>query len=220
MSQSDRSRRGSHARIAASPAPHPGAGVILMLIDVINEFTFAEARAVLRQAIPMAAHIRRLKAAAQRASVPTIYVNDNFGNWKSDFRRLVARAVRPRGRGRAVTRLLRPEPRDYFVLKPRHSGFFSTPLTPLLEHLQAHTLILTGLLADVCVLFTAQDAYMRGYRLIVPGDCIAARSARDRARSLAHMRRALDADTRPSTRIDVARLAGLGEAEFRGPDAD
>ena len=69
---------------------------------------------------------------------------------------------------------MRPDRRDYFILKPKHSAFFSTPLELLLEHLGARTLILTGLLADSCILFTAQDAHLRGYRVVVPSDCVAA----------------------------------------------
>jgi nicotinamidase-related amidase len=117
-----------------------------------------------------------------------------------------------------VTRLLRPDSLDYFVLKPKHSGFFSTTLDLLLEHLRARSLILCGLLTDVCVLFTAQDAYMRGYKLVVPADCVAARTPAESARALAHMRRVLDADTRPSTSLELAairRAAGRAECGER-----
>ena len=107
---------------------------------------------------------------------------------------------------RAVTRLLRPDRRDYFVLKPKHSGFYSTTLELLLEHFRARTLILTGLLADSCILFTAQDAHMRGYDVVVPPDCVAARAAADSHRALEQMRRALKADTRASTALDLKRL--------------
>ncbi|HEY7251116.1 MAG TPA: isochorismatase family cysteine hydrolase, partial [Methylomirabilota bacterium] len=106
------------------------------------------------------------------------------------------------------TRLLRPDRRDYFVLKPKHSAFHSTTLDLLLEHLGTRTLILTGLLADSCILLTAQEAHMRGYRVVVPEDCVAARQPDDRRRALALMRRALDADTRPVEAMDVKALRG------------
>src|SRR5262245_26200086 len=183
--------------------------VALLIIDAINDFTFVEGRDVLVHALPMASRVRRLKTAARRLAIPTVYVNDNFGRWRSDFRTVVSHCARRGSPGRQVTRLLRPDARDYFVLKPKHSGFFSTTLDLLLEHLEARALIVCGLLADVCVLFTAQDAYMRGYRLLVPADCVVARRPADRARALAHMRRALGADTRPSTRLalDAVRRA-------------
>jgi len=154
----------------------------------------------------MADRIRRFKYRARRSGVPTVYVNDNFGRWRSDFRNLVAHCLRRRARGRAVTALLRPDHQDYFVLKPKHSAFYATTLELLLEQLGARTLILTGLLADSCILATAHDAAMRGYRLIVPEDCVAARLAEDRRRALGHMRRALHADTECSTALDFRVL--------------
>ena len=74
----------------------------------------------------------RLKRRAQKAGVPVIYVNDNFGRWKSDFRRTVDHCAR-HGRGCDVVKLLRPEKSDYFVLKPKQSGFFSTTLETVLR---------------------------------------------------------------------------------------
>jgi nicotinamidase-related amidase len=178
--------------------------VVLLVIDAINDFMFEEGGQVLASALPMARRIRRLKRLARRVGIPTVYVNDNFGKWRSDFRSLIAHCLR--ARSGAVTRLLRPDRRDYFVLKPKHSGFYSTTLELLLEHFRARTLILTGLLADSCILFTAQDAHMRGYDVIVPPDCVAARAAADSHRALEQMRRALKADTRASTALDLKRL--------------
>ncbi|HKA62185.1 MAG TPA: isochorismatase family cysteine hydrolase [Methylomirabilota bacterium] len=180
--------------------------VVLLVIDAINDFDFEEGKEVLADAYPVAQRIRRLKQAARRAGVATVYVNDNFGRWRSDFRTLVAHCLRATARGRAVTRLLRPDQRDYFVLKPSHSAFYSTTLELLLQHLDARTLILTGLLADSCILLTAQEAHMRGYHVVVPADCVAARLPEDRRRALAQMRRALRADTRPSAALDVKAL--------------
>jgi len=183
------------------------APVVLLIIDAINDLAFEEGREVLGKAIRMAHKIRLLKARARRVGIPAIYLNDNFGRWRSDFRTVVAHCGRSTSRGREVTRLLRPDSLDYFVLKPKHSGFFSTTLELLLEHLQARTLILCGLLTDVCVLFTAQDAYMRGYRILVPADCVVARTAAEGTRALALMHRVLDADTRPSTDLQLSAPA-------------
>jgi len=109
--------------------------------------------------------------------VPAVYVNDNFGRWRSDFHQILAHC--PRSPGRDIARLLKPGKDDYFVLKPKHSGFQFTTLDVLLEHLGAETLILTGVAGNFCVLFTAHDAYMRDFRLVVPRDCIARARARD-----------------------------------------
>ena len=116
----------------------------LLLIDVINDFDFPEADQLLKYAQPMARNLLRLKRRAQKAGVPVVYVNDNFGRWKSDFRRTVEHCAR-HGRGREVVESLWPEENDYFVLKPKHSGFFSTTLETLLRYLETQTLILTGI---------------------------------------------------------------------------
>jgi nicotinamidase-related amidase len=178
--------------------------VVLLIIDTINDFTFDQARGVLTSALPMARRIRRFKARARSAGIPTVYVNDNFGRWRSDFRALIRHCSQ--SPGRTVTRLLQPDRRDYFVLKPKHSAFYSTTLELLLDHLGTRTLILTGLLADSCILLTAFDAHMRGYDVVVLADCVAARTAGDRRRALAQIRRALHAEVRPSTSLDLRRL--------------
>jgi nicotinamidase-related amidase len=194
-------------------APHQRSRMALLVIDVVNDFTFEEGAKTLAAALPMAHDIRDLKRRAHRARVPVIYVNDNFGRWRSDFRALVARCLRPTARGRAVVRLLRPSSHDYFVLKPKHSAFFSTPLELLLEHLGARDLILTGLLADSCILFTAQDAHLRGYTIIVPPDCVAARHQSDHHRALAQLRRGVNADIRPAADIVFRRTRSRNAQE-------
>jgi nicotinamidase-related amidase len=137
----------------------------------------------------------------RQAGVPAIYVNDNFGRWQSDFRKTLAYCNDTRGR--PIAEILHPQEDDYFVLKPMHSGFYSTTLDTLLAHLGARTLILTGMAADVCVLFTANDAYMRGFRLLVPPDAVASWDPRECEAAVRKMQELLKADTTPSHRIDL-----------------
>jgi nicotinamidase-related amidase len=179
--------------------------VALLLIDVINDFDFPGANQLLRYARPMARNLLRLKRRAYKAGVPVIYVNDNFGRWKSDFRRTLDHCARC-GRGRDVVRLLRPEEKDYFVLKPKHSGFFSSALETLLRYLQTHTLILTGVAGNFCVLFTANDAYMRDFNLFVPSDCTVSNTKRENDSAL-RLKKFLKADTRRASRIMLRRPA-------------
>src|SRR5213080_4687729 len=148
----------------------------------------------------MARSLLRLKRRAKKAGVPVVYVNDNFGRWKSDFRRTVEHCAR-HGRGREVVESLRPEDNDYFVLKPKHSGFFSTTLETLLRYLETQTLILTGIAGNFCVLFTANDAYMRDFNLFVPRDCTVSNTKKENESALKLMKRFLKADTRSSSKI-------------------
>jgi nicotinamidase-related amidase len=180
--------------------------VALLLIDVINDFDFPEAPLLLEHALPMARRIAALKQRATAAGIPTIYVNDNFGRWRSDFRAQVMHCLETRSRGREIAELLRPGDDDYFVLKPKHSGFFSTTLDILLRYLQARTVIQTGLAGNNCVLFTAHDAYLRDLGLVVPEDCVASNTAQDNRAALQQIRTVLKGDTRPSTELDLATL--------------
>ena len=179
--------------------------VALLLIDVINDLDFPEANRLLRYARPMAKKLLRLKKRAKKAGVPVIYVNDNFGRWRSDFRRQVVHCLRESSRGHEIIALLRPDEDDYFVLKPKHSGFFSTTLETLLRYLGSKKLILTGIAGNFCVLFTANDAYMRDYDLIIPSDCTVSNTAVENRQALALMRKFLKADTRSSTKLRLVR---------------
>jgi len=182
----------------------------LLLIDVINDFDFPEADQLLKYARPMARNLLRLKRRAQKAGVPVVYVNDNFGRWQSDFRRTVEHCTQ-HGRGREVVELLRPEDNDYFVLKPKHSGFFSTTLETLLRYLKTQTLIVTGIAGNFCVLFTANDAYMRDFNLFVPSDCTVSNTKKGNASALALMRKFLKADTRSSSQIALRAAQRKGQ---------
>jgi nicotinamidase-related amidase len=99
-----------------------------------------------------------------------------------------------------------PDEDDYFVLKPKHSGFFSTTLDTLLDYLGVKTLILTGLTGDNCVLFTAHDAYLRDFHLIVPSDCVASIDPAENSHALRQMQRLLKADIRASTTLNLVAL--------------
>jgi nicotinamidase-related amidase len=173
----------------------------LLIVDVINDLDFPEANQLLRYARAMVGKLAKLKQRIKRAGVPVIYVNDNFGRWRSDLHSLVEHCRQ--GKARAIVDLLRPEQGDYFVLKPKHSGFFSSTLETLLRYLGAKRLIITGIAGNYCVLFTANDAYMRDYELIVPSDCTVSNTARENRQSIDLMRKYLKADTRPSARIKL-----------------
>jgi nicotinamidase-related amidase len=180
--------------------------VALLLIDVINGLDFPGNEEIVARAEPMARRIAALKRRAQAAGVATIYVNDNFGRWRSDRNALLDEYRKSDYPGHRMVEHLEPEPDDYFVLKPKHSAFFSTTLDTLLTYLGARTLILAGVAGNICVFFSANDAFMRDYRLIVPEDCIASNTTAENDYALAQMRQILRADTTPSTRLDLEHL--------------
>jgi nicotinamidase-related amidase len=188
--------------MSRSPArPHvlPVAGTALVLIDVINDLAFEGSGALVAQAEPMSQRLAVLKRRAVAAGVPCIYVNDNFGRWRSDFRQTVAHCTARSSPGHRVSRRLRPTKDDYFVLKPKHSGFFDTTLDTLLEKLEIRRVVLTGIAGNICVLFTASDAYMRDLGIFVPSDCIVSNTAEENEHALQQMGSVLKGTLTPST---------------------
>ena len=186
---------------------HP---VALLLVDVINDFDFPEASGLLALAGGAVERIETLLARGHAQQVPIIYVNDNFGDWRSDFRSTVARCCDPSRQGAALVRRLAPRLDDYFVLKPQHSGFYHTPLELLLEKLETEVVILCGFSTNSCITSTAMDAHMRGFGVIVPRDTTAANSARIRSDALRALQLTVHANTAESATIDFASLGRHG----------
>jgi nicotinamidase-related amidase len=173
----------------------------LLLIDVINDLSFPGSDGLIEQAEAMAPGLAAFKRRAARAGVPVIYVNDNFGKWRSDFRQTVTHCTASTSPGHRVATRLRPTPRDYFVLKPKHSGFFGTTLDTLLDELKVRRVIMTGMAGNICVLFTANDAYMRGLRIYAPADCIVSLTPEENALALRQIEHVLKGTTAPSTAL-------------------
>ena len=196
--------RASHDLHGSAPDKSNAA---LLLIDVINDFDFPEGKQLLRLAMPAGENIARLKQRAKEAGIPAIYVNDNFGRWRSDFKKIVDHC-REEGKGQEFVEMLLPDEDDYFVLKPKHSGFYSTTLSLLLTHLTAKNLILTGIAGNNCVLVTANDAYMRDFKLFVPADCVVSNTDEENQHALKQMETVLKAGTTISSELDLQKISG------------
>jgi nicotinamidase-related amidase len=186
--------------------------VALLLIDVINDMEFEGAEALVEQAVPMAHRIAQLKRRAKTAGIPAVYVNDNFGRWQSDFRRVVEHCLHDGVRGEEVARILQPEDDDYFVLKPKHSAFYATTLDTLLTYLGARTVILTGVAGNICILFSANDAYMRDLNVFVPADCVVSNTVEENQHALDQMQKVLKANITESAALDLDALLSWSSA--------
>lgn len=171
---------------------------VLLLVDWINPLNDPDAEALSAPARAAARSVATLRKRLARDGVQTIYANDNYGVWHSDFRQLLSYCRAGGGASRAIVRLLPPQRNDIAVVKPRHSAFYETPLQLLLQQLKARELIITGVATELCVLFTAMDAYVRGYRLRVPEDCVASARPERHAAALAYLSEVLGADIAPS----------------------
>jgi nicotinamidase-related amidase len=179
----------------------------LILVDVINHFEFPDGDRVLRQALPIAPRIARLKKRARSEGIPVIYVNDNFGQWRSQASELVAYCLRPEAIGIKFVEQIQPDNEDYFVLKPMHSAFYQTPLDVLLQYLGATSLILCGLATNSCIVCTAHDANMREFGLIVPSDCSASRTPTEHKQTIQHIRGMTKAKIASSATLRLGELS-------------
>jgi nicotinamidase-related amidase len=180
---------------------------VLLLVDFFNPRGF-EGGSLSRATVRAAQRTARLKARLRRIGVPAVYANDNFGRWESEFAALVETCRSAQGDVGEVAALLAPERGDRSVLKPRHSAFYETPLEYLLQTLGAKCVVLTGVSADSCIMFTAHDAYLRELKLWVPADCVAAPMPAYTRAALVHMKRVLRASIAPSTGAVPAFVRG------------
>ena len=171
---------------------------VLLLVDFINPFNFPGAERLAPAAVEAARATAGLKERLAAEGVTTIYANDNYGVWQSDFHTLVSACLGMNGPPGEIARLLYPQAGDLTILKPRHSAFFASPLELLLTEMESSELIICGLATDICVQLTAMDAFLREYRIWVPSDCNAAESTHAKHMALAYMASVLKCEIVPS----------------------
>jgi nicotinamidase-related amidase len=135
---------------------------------MINAYDFPDAEKVVpsaEEAVPVIAEIIR------DHDGPVIYVNDNFGHWRSHSDQLVEEALE--GRHPELVEPIKPADDALIVIKARHSIFYQSPLEYLLNQEDVGSLILTGQLTEQCILYSALDAYIRHFKVRVPPDAVA-----------------------------------------------
>ena len=195
------------------PTRLPRSPRVLLLVDFINPLDFPGADKLAPGAVSAARAAARLKHRLAAEGCATIYANDNYGGWQSDFHSLVGACLGMDGPPAEITRLLYPQANDLTVLKPRHSAFFASPLELLLSEMQARELVICGLATDICVQLTAMDAFLRGFETWVPSDCTAAESTAAKRSALAYMASILRCDTTAAAqRTRTAQARGKAHA--------
>jgi nicotinamidase-related amidase len=143
----------------------------LVVIDMLNPYDFEDAEHVAQSAESTIEPIRSLLERAVQNSVEVIYVNDNYSDWNSSEEKLIENAMRGK-RPDLVEPILPPEDAS-FVLKPRHTIFYQTPLDYLLYQREIGHLVLVGQVTEQCILYSALDAYVRHHQVTVPPDAVA-----------------------------------------------
>ncbi|MER6630537.1 isochorismatase family cysteine hydrolase [Streptomyces sp. NPDC000987] len=143
----------------------------LIVIDMINTYDHQDAELLLpsaEEAVPVVAGLLRR---ARDKDVPVIYVNDNFGEWRSHHGELLDKALA--GPHARLVEPLRPDDASLFVVKARHSAFFETPLSYLLRQQGIERLVLCGQVTEQCILYSCLDAHIRHFDATVPRDAVA-----------------------------------------------
>jgi nicotinamidase-related amidase len=143
----------------------------LLIVDMLNTYEHDDAdrlAASVKDAVPqMADLIER----ARSDDIPLVYVNDNYGDWNSSSEELAQRAMA--GRHPDLVEPLLPRAEDAFVIKARHSAFYSTPLEYLLQTMGVGRIVLAGQATEQCILYSALDGYVRHFQVVVPRDGVA-----------------------------------------------
>lgn len=187
--------------------PRSRSNEAVLIVDMISDFSFEGGEQMFDRALSAAENVAELKRRADDVGVPVVFVNDNYGKWNEDFGTYVKNTMEASNRGRQMVEALQPGNDDLYVVKPQRSGFYATPLGVLLLSMDVSKVIVTGVTTDICVLFTAHDAYMRGYHVEVPADCSATIEPKHHDQALRYLERVADAETRNGKDIEFA-IAG------------
>ncbi|MBM7440236.1 cysteine hydrolase family protein [Streptomyces sp. HB132] len=172
----------------------------LIVIDMLNTYGHPDAEHLIpsvREALP---HIVGLIGRARDRGVPVIYVNDNFGQWRSHHGEIIETTLA--GPHRRLVEPVLPDADSLFVIKARHSIFYETPLSYLLSQLDVNRVVLCGQVTEQCVLYSALDAHIRHLDVTVPDDAVA-HIHRDLAQaSLRLMERNMNASIRKAASVE------------------
>ena len=150
---------------------YPLEGTAVLFIDIINPFNFDGGHKLIKHTKDILPNLIHLKQFAKKNKLPIIYINDHYGLWQADFKKIIEHCKN--GNSKEIIDALKPDEQDYFLIKPMHSAFFQTPLQSLLTELKCIHLLIAGIAGDICILFTAKDAYMYQFKMHIPSNCMA-----------------------------------------------
>jgi nicotinamidase-related amidase len=172
-------------------------GHALLVVDMISDYEFEDGEKLYPNTLNILEPLAGLKASLRLRGVPTIYVNDELGEGSNHLFDNLETLRSRSDKARTILDRLAPDAIDHWIVKPQRSGFYATGLGNLLHSLSISSVIVAGVTTDICVLFTAHDAYMRGYSVWIPANCSAAAENSHHEEALRFLARVAEADTRP-----------------------
>jgi nicotinamidase-related amidase len=143
----------------------------LVVTDMLNRYEHEDAEPLMENVREILPVISGLLAEAGQREMLRVYVNDNHGDWSAARAELVEYALD--GADPTLIEPIIPEPDLPFVVKARHSTFYETQLDYLLRRHQIERLVLVGQVTEQCILYSALDAYVRHYEVVIPRDAVA-----------------------------------------------
>ncbi|WP_067730483.1 isochorismatase family cysteine hydrolase [Oceanobacillus damuensis] len=167
----------------------------VVFVDIINDFKFDGGEDLYQNTKKILPNLIKLRQYAKDNGLPIIYVNDHYQLWQADFSKIIEKCKNEKSRD--IIEPLTPDDRDYFLIKPQHSAFFQTPLQSLLTELERTHLIMAGIAGDICILFSAQDAYMNKFNVRIPENCMASELKENNDYALYLMHSVMNADITP-----------------------
>ena len=176
-----------------------GERTAVLVIDMLNAYEHDDAEPLaesVRTAVPQVAG---LIDRARAAEIPLVYVNDNYGDWNSSSEELAQRALE--GRHPELVEPVLPRSDDAFVIKARHSVFYSTPLEYLLQTMDVGRIVLAGQATEQCILYSALDGYVRHFEVAVPRDAVAHIHEHLAEAALEMMQRNMRAEVAPAEQL-------------------
>ena len=166
----------------------------LIVIDMLNEYDHEDADVLVESVRTALPAMRRLVERAAAQATPTVYVNDNYGDWAAGRPEIVERAIA--GRARDLVEPIAPADGTWFISKARHSIFYETQLEYLLREQEVERVVLVGQVTEQCILYSALDAYVRRFEVAVPSDAVAGIHSDLADAALRMMERNMRADVR------------------------
>lgn len=158
----------------------------VLVVDMVNDFCVEGGTMVLPNAKTLYSSQVKVLTAARNRGAKVLYVNDSHRREMKVDREFLKRSPHciEDSWGSEIIEQLAPVKGDLFVVKRRYSGFFQTDLDLTLRDLQIESLVVMGVVTNICVRSTVHDAFFLGYKVVVPQDCVAATGQREQDSSL------------------------------------
>ena len=157
----------------------------LVIVDMLNDFCKEGGAMVLPEGLETIGPTQNLIKAFREKKLPIIYINDchRAGKYDKEFEKRSPHCIEGTW-GAQVIDELAPQEEDYQIPKRRFSGFYQTDLDLVLRELGRKSVVVTGVVTNICVRSTCHDAFFLGYQVIVPKDCVRATGPREQESTL------------------------------------